>query len=113
MCLQVVEVGEVCEHFTIQQREDGDDLEVDVDSQSAVLDEDMGATTDNNGIQFEESADGYVAEQEGVVDNYEEVCVVLKAFLMYICCKSLRLLLELNLVGSLLHPQLPEQPVIK
>ena len=67
---KVVEVGEICEQFTIQRAEDGDELEVDVDSQSAVLDEDLGGSGDNNGIAFEESADGYSAEQEG----YEEVC---------------------------------------
>jgi hypothetical protein len=67
-----VEVGEVCEQYTIQPREGGDDLEVDVDSQSAVLDEDLGSG-DNNAIGFEESADNYAAEQEGIVDGYEEV----------------------------------------
>ena len=77
----MVEVGEICEQYTIQRPEDGDELEVDVDSQSAVLDEDIGGSGDNNGIAFEESADGYSAEQEG----YEEVgycavfCVLVKS----------------------------------
>lgn len=68
---QEVEVAEVCEQYTIQ-REGGEDLEVDVNSQGAVLDVDI-ETNENNAAVYDESADdGYTVDQEGTTDGYEE-----------------------------------------